>query len=184
MFGEHQPGKTSVWDEYLERRAKHGYDADAVKAAVDDEVLGAKVASGDSTGLRGATGTPAQLREYIARFEEAGVDQLIFVMQAGNNKHEHIMESLQLFADEVMPEFKEREPKRRAEKEKRLAPILEKVMARKLDDAPRLPENYSFPAMPLAMIKKSGNDQGVEFLEKFADERAAGKKDGTLGILG
>ena len=184
VFGEHEPGKTSVWDQYIERRAKHGYDADAVKAAVDDEVLGAKVASGDSTGLRGATGTPAQLREYIARFEEAGVDQLIFVMQAGNNKHEHIMESLQLFADEVMPEFKEREPKRRAEKERRLAPVLDKVMARKLDDAPRLPEGYSFPAMPLAMIKKSGNDQGVEFLEKFADERAAGKQDGTLGILG
>jgi hypothetical protein len=184
VFGEHEPGKTSVWDQYIERRSKVGYDPEAIQQAVENEVLGAKAASGDTTGLRGATGTPEQLREYIRRFEEAGVDQLIFVMQAGNNKHEHIMESLQLFADEVMPEFKEREPKRRAAKAKRLEPVIEKVMARKLDDAPRLPEGYSFPAMPKAMMKAAGNEQGEEWLEKFADERAAGKTDSTLGILG
>jgi hypothetical protein len=34
--------------------------------------------------LRGAVGTPEQLREYLRRYEEAGVDQVIFVMQAGN----------------------------------------------------------------------------------------------------
>jgi alkanesulfonate monooxygenase SsuD/methylene tetrahydromethanopterin reductase-like flavin-dependent oxidoreductase (luciferase family) len=184
VFGEHEPGKTSVWDQYIERRAKVGYDPEAIQQAVENEVLGAKAASGDTTGLRGATGTPEQLREYIRRFEEAGVDQLIFVMQAGNNKHEHIMESLQLFADEVMPEFKEREPAHRAAKAKRLEPVIEKVMARKLDDAPRLPEGYSFPAMPKAMMKAAGNEQGEEWLEKFADERAAGKQDSTLGILG
>ena len=183
VFGEHEPGKTSVWDQYIERRSKVGYDPEAIKTAVENEVLGAKAASGDTTGLRGATGTPEQLREYIRRFEEAGVDQLIFVMQAGNNKHEHICESLELFAEEVMPEFKEREPKHRAAKEKRLAPVLEKVMARKIDDAPRLPEGYSFPAMPKAMMKAAGNEQGEEWLEKFADDRASGKNDPTLGIL-
>jgi alkanesulfonate monooxygenase SsuD/methylene tetrahydromethanopterin reductase-like flavin-dependent oxidoreductase (luciferase family) len=184
VFGDHEPGKTDVWAQYVERRAKHGYDPDAVKAAVEQERLGAKISAGDSTGLRGATGTPAQLREYIRRFEEAGVDQLIFVMQAGKNKHEHIMESLQLFADEVMPEFKEREPKIRAEKMKRIEPILEKAYARKIDDAPRLPEGYSFPAMPKAMMRASGNKEGEQWLDKFAEERAAGNRDGSLGILG
>ena len=67
------------------------------------------MASGDQTGLRGATGTPAQLREFLRRYEEAGVDQLIFVLQAGRNRHEHIMESIELFGAEVLPEFAERD---------------------------------------------------------------------------
>ena len=184
VFGDHEPGKTDVWAQYIERRGKHGYDPEAVKAAVEQERLGAKISSGDTTGLRGATGTPDQLREYIRRFEAAGVDQLIFVMQAGNNKHEHICESLELFAKEVMPEFKERDPKYREEKAKRIEPILEKAMARKVDDAPRLPEGYSFPAMPKAMMRAAGNKEGEEWLDKFAEERAAGKQDSTLGILG
>ncbi len=54
-------------------------------------------------------GTPAQLREFLRRYEEAGVDQLIFVMQAGKNRHEHIMESIELFGAEVLPEFAERD---------------------------------------------------------------------------
>jgi hypothetical protein len=33
------------------------------------------------------------------------VDQIILLNQAGKNKHEHICESLELFAKEVMPEF-------------------------------------------------------------------------------
>jgi hypothetical protein len=32
-------------------------------------------------------------------------DQVMFVTQAGRNKHEHICEALELFATEVMPEF-------------------------------------------------------------------------------
>jgi hypothetical protein len=34
---------------------------------------------------------------------------VILLNQAGNNTHEHISESLELFAREVMPEFHERE---------------------------------------------------------------------------
>jgi hypothetical protein len=37
------------------------------------------------------------------------VDQVILLNQAGNNTHEHICESLELFAREVMPEFQARE---------------------------------------------------------------------------
>ena len=35
---------------------------------------------GDTTGLRGAVGTPDQIREYLRRYEECGVDQVIFVL--------------------------------------------------------------------------------------------------------
>ena len=48
-------------------------------------------------------------------------------MQAGNNKHEHIIESMTLFAKEVMPEFKERRPEIEARKAERLAPTLERL---------------------------------------------------------
>ena len=113
VFGEHQPGRTDVWSQYVERRAAQGYDPDAIAAAVREgqrvDALGAKQAAGDSTGLRGSVGTPEQVREYLRRFEEAGVDQVIFVLQAGRNQHEHIMESIEIFGREVLPEFLDRD---------------------------------------------------------------------------
>ena len=33
------------------------------------------------------------------------MDQTVFIQQGGKNRHEHICESLELFAGEVMPEF-------------------------------------------------------------------------------
>jgi hypothetical protein len=110
VFGDHTPGSTDVWQQYLERRADEGYAPD-VDAAVKQERLGAKIAAGQSKGLRGATGTADQIREYCERFEEAGVDQLIFVLQAGKNRHEHICEALERFGTEVLPAFKERDEK-------------------------------------------------------------------------
>ncbi len=61
--------------------------------------------------LRGAIGTPEQVRELVRRYEEAGVDQLIFISQAGRNRHEDICESMELFAREVMGEFHDRAEK-------------------------------------------------------------------------
>ncbi|MFP3907001.1 MAG: LLM class flavin-dependent oxidoreductase [Acidimicrobiales bacterium] len=147
VFGEHQPGVTDVWSEFQQRRHDHGYAPD-VGGALAQERLGAKIASeGAGTGLRGATGTPDQIREYLRRYEEAGVDQLIFVMQAGKNRHEDICESLELFAREVMPEFKEREQAGARAKAERLGPVIEKVMSRGSTlDAPSLPSGYTIPA--------------------------------------
>ena len=34
--------------------------------------------------------------------EDAGVDQVVFIQQAGANRHEDIMESLELFAERVL----------------------------------------------------------------------------------
>jgi hypothetical protein len=59
----------------------------------------------------------------------------MFVPQAGANRHEHICESIEIFAAQVMPEFKERERVRAAEKERDLAPYVKAALARK----PRLP---------------------------------------------
>ena len=40
------------------------------------------------------------------RFRSSHIDQVILLNQAGKNSHEHICNSLELFAREVMPEFR------------------------------------------------------------------------------
>ena len=56
---------------------------------------------------------------------------MIFLQQAGRNKHEHICQSLELFAAEVMGEFKAEVAVREARKAAELAPYVKAAMARK-----------------------------------------------------
>jgi hypothetical protein len=53
----------------------------------------------------GLIGSPPTLRRKLAKFATSHIDQVILLNQAGKNVHEHICESLELFAREVMPEF-------------------------------------------------------------------------------
>ena len=185
VFGRHAPGTTDVWAEYIERRAAQGFDPEAIAQAVREERLGAKVASGDTTGLRGCIGTPVQVREYLRRYEQAGVDQIIFVMQAGRNEHEHIMESIEMFGREVLPEFIERDGPAVAAKANRMEPIIEAAMARKAAiETPHDIGDYSFPAIPRQWADTTHDGQIEQWLEKFADDRAVGKRDDTAGIAG
>ena len=186
VFGRHQPARTSVWDEFQARRAEQGYDPEAVQAAAaNQDRLGAKVVEQGIGGLRGAVGTPDQLRDYLRRYEECGVDQVIFCFQAGNNRHEHIMEALELFGRAVLPEFVERDEKLARDKEQRLAPVVDAVMARKpADDHPPLPTaDYAFPAMPRAMADRAGSDDFQKMLDDFAQQAALGP-GGMDGLLG
>jgi alkanesulfonate monooxygenase SsuD/methylene tetrahydromethanopterin reductase-like flavin-dependent oxidoreductase (luciferase family) len=176
VFGDHVPGQTDVWQEFQDRRDRQGYSPEAAIAR-RRETLGAKVASGDTDGLRGAVGTPDQLREYLRRFEAAGVDQIIFVMQAGRNRHEHIMEGIELFATEVMPEFVERDEAAAKAKADRFAPIIEAAFERKaaeVDGPPPLPDGYTIKALPKAMAEVSEDSRAESFMEKLADSRAGG----------
>jgi len=80
------PGTVNMWDEY---NAWKRANPDAQEAA-----------------LRGGLiGSPQTLRRKLAKFETSHIDQVILLNQAGKNSHEHICESLELFAKEVMPEF-------------------------------------------------------------------------------
>jgi alkanesulfonate monooxygenase SsuD/methylene tetrahydromethanopterin reductase-like flavin-dependent oxidoreductase (luciferase family) len=186
VFGRHHPGVTDVWAEYQARRAEHGYDPGAVEAArANGDRLGAKVAQDGVFGLRGAIGTPDQLREFLRRYEDCGVDQVIFASQVGNNRHEHVMESLELFGRDVLPEFAEREDARQREKTARLAPIIDAALARKpASDHPPLPSaDYELPALPRAMADRSGSDDFHRWLDEFAEESAidpAGKFQGLI----
>ncbi len=55
-------------------------------------------------------GSPDTIRTRLKELEDANVDQVILLNQAGKNTHEDICSSLELFAREVMPEFHAREP--------------------------------------------------------------------------
>jgi alkanesulfonate monooxygenase SsuD/methylene tetrahydromethanopterin reductase-like flavin-dependent oxidoreductase (luciferase family) len=50
-------------------------------------------------------GDPVRCREIVARFADAGVDELILVMQAGTVPHELVMESIRTFGEKVLPDF-------------------------------------------------------------------------------
>jgi hypothetical protein len=56
---------------------------------------------------------------------------VIFLQQAGKNRHAEICESLELFAAEVLPEFAAAAQQREDEKERALAPFIEAALARK-----------------------------------------------------
>jgi alkanesulfonate monooxygenase SsuD/methylene tetrahydromethanopterin reductase-like flavin-dependent oxidoreductase (luciferase family) len=180
VFGRHRPGVTDVWAEYQALRQEKGYSPEAVIAAAQhSDRLGAKAVEQGVSGLRGAIGTPEQLRGFLRRYEEYGVDQVIFVSQAGKNRHEDIMESLELFGREVLPEFKERDDAQQRAKALRVEPIVDKAMARKpASDHPPLPSpGYDFPAIPRAIADRSGSDDFHAWLDRVAEERAAGHED-------
>ena len=71
------------------------------------------------------------MRKHLEVFQDSGVDQVIFLQQAGRNRHDHICESLELFAAEVMPEFKAEAAAREARKAEELAPYIAAALKRK-----------------------------------------------------
>jgi alkanesulfonate monooxygenase SsuD/methylene tetrahydromethanopterin reductase-like flavin-dependent oxidoreductase (luciferase family) len=117
-FGNHKPGRTNIWEEFVAVREQRLANSpiDMTRAL---------------TGGQGGIGTPADLRAHLAKFQDAGVDQVTFIQQAGRNRHDHICESLELFAAEVMPEFKEVAAERERRKLEELAPFMEAALARK-----------------------------------------------------
>jgi alkanesulfonate monooxygenase SsuD/methylene tetrahydromethanopterin reductase-like flavin-dependent oxidoreductase (luciferase family) len=111
------PGRSNLWSDYIGQR---GDRTEAVVAAA------ARVGA-YSSGI----GTPEDMRQHLEMFEESGVDQVIFLQQAGHNRHDHICEALELFAAEVMPAFKAGAAVREARKAKDLAPSIAAALKRK-----------------------------------------------------
>jgi alkanesulfonate monooxygenase SsuD/methylene tetrahydromethanopterin reductase-like flavin-dependent oxidoreductase (luciferase family) len=111
------PGRTDLWGEYVAGRG----------ARTEEMALASQTAGELSSGI----GTPDDMRRHLAAFEAAGIDQVIFMQQAGRNRHDHICQSLELFAAEVMGEFHDRVAAREAAKAAELAPFIEAALARK-----------------------------------------------------
>ncbi|OYV41526.1 MAG: LuxA [Rhodospirillales bacterium 20-64-7] len=87
--GVDAPGQGDLWREYQNWR-----HTDKAQAALRN----------------GLIGSPDTIRKRLRQFEDAHVDQVILLNQAGKTTHQDICESLDLFAREVMPEFHDRQP--------------------------------------------------------------------------
>jgi alkanesulfonate monooxygenase SsuD/methylene tetrahydromethanopterin reductase-like flavin-dependent oxidoreductase (luciferase family) len=85
------PGTVNMWDEYNKwKKANPEAHAAALRG--------------------GLIGSPDTIRRKLRRFQSSNIDQVVLLNQAGKNTHEHICESLELFAKEVMPEFQAAHP--------------------------------------------------------------------------
>jgi len=109
VYGEYRPGRSDVWERFQE-----------IKDTISDNVG------------RGGLGTPDQVRHHLKRYEDIGVDQVIFVQQSGANRHEHICDSLELFGRELLPEFKQREAEKAEKKRHELEPYIAAALERKV----------------------------------------------------
>jgi alkanesulfonate monooxygenase SsuD/methylene tetrahydromethanopterin reductase-like flavin-dependent oxidoreductase (luciferase family) len=146
IFGEHRPGRTDVWRAFEE-----------IRAAMPDD------------GLARGIGTPDELRRHLDGFAAAGVDQTVFIQQGGKNRHEHICASLELFAAEVLPAFREREGERQRRKRERLAPVVAAAMARK----PRMPPIAEDAIPRLAAYGRAITPDQAEQLGPLASQNKA-----------
>jgi alkanesulfonate monooxygenase SsuD/methylene tetrahydromethanopterin reductase-like flavin-dependent oxidoreductase (luciferase family) len=129
VFGDHRPGATDVWEEFQANRARRGFTREIVGA--EAAPLGMKLLERGLGSLRGAIGTPEQVRELLERYRAAGVDQVILVSQTGRSRHEHICESLELFGAEVLPHFAAEADGEDARRHERLAEHCERALRRR-----------------------------------------------------
>jgi alkanesulfonate monooxygenase SsuD/methylene tetrahydromethanopterin reductase-like flavin-dependent oxidoreductase (luciferase family) len=143
-FGAHRPGVTNVYQEFEKNRDRLGLGRNAViadnrdlavvkptSAEVELEKKVPFLVPGALQSLRGAVGSVEQVRNYLKAYEAVGVDEVMFNAQHGRTRHEDIMESLELFGREIMPELRDRDEKRMKEKNLLVGRINEKALARR-----------------------------------------------------
>ncbi|RMH39631.1 MAG: LLM class flavin-dependent oxidoreductase [Deltaproteobacteria bacterium] len=84
---------------------------------LSDEDLAAAMAfrGAEDAPAMNVIGDPVHCREIVSRFRDAGVDELILVMQAGTVPHELVMRSIRTFGEQVMPYFADSPPARPAD---------------------------------------------------------------------
>ncbi|MEW6273275.1 MAG: LLM class flavin-dependent oxidoreductase [Thermodesulfobacteriota bacterium] len=149
ITGTHVPGRFNVWDDFKRK---------------GNQIFAPT----------GGIGNVEQVRENLEKFEAMGVDQVIFIQQGGNNRHEHICESLELFAKRIQPDFKARHDARARRKAEELAPYVEKAMAKipRIEQLDPVPEVDSYPVM-------------MQKMHQPVDENTIGKRlEATVGAVG
>ena len=137
IFGVHKPSVTNVWEAYEKVR-------DQMPPTPGESCIG----------------TPAEVLANLKPYGEAGVDQMIFIRQCGKNPSEHICESMERFAPEVVPWFREREAAHEAKKAAELAPYFAAALARKPLMAPLAPEDV---AEVVSLGRKLQMESGLDY---------------------
>jgi alkanesulfonate monooxygenase SsuD/methylene tetrahydromethanopterin reductase-like flavin-dependent oxidoreductase (luciferase family) len=115
MAGVNDPGH-HLWDAFTDFKAGRG---DIRTRAGTPEMLlqmGAHFADLPGTMMCG----PDRAREFTRAIEQTNADGLLLNQQFGRTKHEHLMESLEIWGTQIIPEFREREPEHQAWRKKQL----------------------------------------------------------------
>jgi alkanesulfonate monooxygenase SsuD/methylene tetrahydromethanopterin reductase-like flavin-dependent oxidoreductase (luciferase family) len=103
----HGPVKHGHDHVYREFRQRQSAQAAAAAQEPTDESARALYRAG----RRGLfIGSPDYIRNNLCSYEQAHMDAVLFFVQCGPRQHEHIMESMELFGKDVLPEFVERHP--------------------------------------------------------------------------
>jgi len=139
------PGRTQLWQEFQKLRGNR----------TEEVVEESRSAKYEATGI----GTPDDMRVHLIEYQDAGVDQIIFMQQAGRNRHEHICESLQLFADEVMGPFAAQCESREHAKAEELAQYIEAAVARKKRMQPLADEDIPVVRASVKRVELNREDE-------------------------
>jgi alkanesulfonate monooxygenase SsuD/methylene tetrahydromethanopterin reductase-like flavin-dependent oxidoreductase (luciferase family) len=116
--GQHRPGGENVYRRFLDTQQSRLQTQEEIAAAEpSDEVQRALFRAARSGS---AIGSPDTIRSNLLKYEEQHLDTLILVAQCGDRKHEHIMEAIELFGTQVLPEFKERHAEHQAWRKRQL----------------------------------------------------------------
>lgn len=151
--GSQKPGETDIWKLYKQSKQ-------------------------DPAEARAGIGTPEQVREHLEIMENAGVDQVVFIQQAGMNRHEDICEALELFADKVLPDFKARDIEQSNLKNERLADTIHAADDRK----PEITSHSNIPIVDSYPVLKKKLEENVT--ETDAEEMSEDRKKFLLSIEG
>lgn len=116
--GAHKPGRVNLWERFQ-------VEVEELKKTEGDQFVQRQIATS-----RSGIGSVEQVRQRLRDLRDAGVDEVTFIMQMGDNRHEHICESLELFAREILPEFQDEHELLIARKSKGLEPFVEKAFER------------------------------------------------------
>jgi alkanesulfonate monooxygenase SsuD/methylene tetrahydromethanopterin reductase-like flavin-dependent oxidoreductase (luciferase family) len=95
------------------------YETQAQRPADNGQVEGPPSILGGNAGL--VIGGVESVKERLRGIEETNLDVVTFIQSFGLSEHEHIMESYELLAREVFPEFRERHAEHEAWRNERLA---------------------------------------------------------------
>jgi alkanesulfonate monooxygenase SsuD/methylene tetrahydromethanopterin reductase-like flavin-dependent oxidoreductase (luciferase family) len=108
-----------LWDAFVEFKTT-GYDARTRSSSPPQLIeIGSHFADLPGAMMCG----PEKAREFVRAIEATNSDGLLLNQQFGHTRHEHLMESLEIFATQVIPEFRDREAEHFAWREEQLREI-------------------------------------------------------------
>ena len=125
VFGDHRPGRTNVWEEFLRAARESGFAREIV-IADDGAARRARSCSRGSARCAARSARPSRSRDLVRRYEEAGVDQVIFVSRRARTGTSTSASRSSCSPPRCCPSSPTRREEREAAKRERLAAAVER----------------------------------------------------------